>query len=88
MPTTVTYVHAAGGTQTIKGIFDEAYTEVIVNGDGTQVQSVSPMLGVRNADLTPKPAKGDRCNINGVWYRVIERRPDGEAGSELILHKD
>lgn len=66
------------------GIFDKAHAEVLMI-DGAPISSVYPKMGVRNLDLPVTPGPGDRLTVNGITYRVDESRPDGEAGTVLIL---
>lgn len=77
----VTYSHAAGGTSTIKAIFDNQFVAV------QETATYSPTLKVRLSDLLLQPSKGDSVSISSVNYRVLESRPDGFGGSTLILQK-
>lgn len=71
----------------LKGIFDEAY-QVVEILDGAPVSSVRPRLGLRLLDLDFYPQNFDDVLINGVNYKVTDIQPDGEAGIQLMLHKD
>ena len=85
--TELIYKPIIGAPVPIKGIFDDAYASVVIM-DGVPIESRRPRLGIRNLDLTLRPAKGDKCIINGSTYRVVEYEPDGEAGTALFLHKE
>lgn len=84
--TTATYDPVTGSNFSINGVFDAAHTELAIL-DGAEVQSVFPAFFVANADLPATPIAGDRITVNSVLYRVAERRPDGEAGTLLVLNK-
>lgn len=85
--TDLVYKPVVGAQVSIQGIFDEAYTAVIIQ-DGVPIETRRPKLGIRNKDLILRPAKGDKCIINGSNYRVVEYEPDGEAGTALFLYKE
>ncbi len=74
------------GMQTLREIFDEAH-EIVSIADGVPVSSVAPVLGVRLADFNQKPDFGDTFTIRGKGYRVVDIKPDGHGGAELILEK-
>lgn len=70
-----------------RGIFDDEARDVTLL-DGSIVQSVTPRLGMLRSALNGRKAKnGDRVVVQGTEYRVIEWRPDGQAGCSLILEK-
>lgn len=78
---------AKDSTKNLKGIFDAEYIEESVL-NGLPGQSTFPLLGVCKDDLLKEPGKGDKVHIGGICYSVIESRPDGEAGLDLVLNKD
>lgn len=85
--TEFSYLPKVGGTHALKGVFDEAFVSVQMI-DGAPVQSVSPAMGVRVADLVAAsitPGPGDRITIGSKNYDVDEYQPDGQAGGVLIL---
>lgn len=84
----VTYVPAAGQPITVSGVFDEAYTEVIVGGDGIPVTSVMPVLGVRIAQFPQLPRQGDTLTVQrtGERFTVREVRDDGHGCAKLMLN--
>lgn len=82
----VTYIPAKGTAQTISGVLDASSTDLAL-GHGAPVSSVSPKLGIRLADLSSKPAKGDVVQIGSATYRVIDVENDGQGGTSLRLQK-
>lgn len=85
--TDLIYKPSVGAQISIQGIFDDEFISVVML-DGVPVETRRPRLGIRNKDLVARPAKGDKCIINGSTYRVMEYEPDGEAGTALFLHKE
>jgi len=83
----VLYAPAAGGTFSISGIFDEAYTEVQVL-DGVPVSSVKPVMGVRLAQFPAPPEPDDTLTIErtGTTYVVANVNPDGHGWAKLMLN--
>lgn len=68
------------------GVFDQAHIEVDPSS-GMRIQSTTPRLGVRLSQLTAEPGEGDRVQIRGQVYEVVESQPDGQGGAVLILHR-
>jgi hypothetical protein len=81
----VEYRPAAGSPRTVRGIFNERYTELA--GTGLSVQSAQPNLLVKIADLAAAPRLNDRVLVRTVEYKVIRSEPDGEGASLLFLQK-
>ena len=82
----VLYSPKRGGTYEIVGIFDNQYEQV--DPDTEQVVAANqPVLGVKLADLPGEPERGDKVQIRGKWYRVIDSQEDGVAGASLLLHE-
>lgn len=77
----VLYTPVLGAPTTIKGVYDNAFIEVL------GVTSLKPVLRINLNDLITPPAKGDTVTIDSVIYKVTESRPDGFGGSLLILMK-
>lgn len=84
----VTYSPATGGSFSVPGIFDEAYREVTLAGDGSALTTAMPVLGVRLADFTDPPLQGDQLTIvrTGETYVVKEVRVDGHGWAQLLLN--
>lgn len=82
------YTPAGGVSFPIDGIFDEAFTEVVLLDDGSRVASTFPVLGVRIAQIPNGPRQGDRVSIAKVntTYVVREVRPDGHGEAKLLLN--
>lgn len=71
----------------ITGIFDHNHFEVDVNS-GVPISTVSPVLGVRVADLPDgKAEKSDRVEVNGTLYRLVDFKPDSCGGAKLFLQE-
>lgn len=85
----VIYSPAAGGSFTIRGVFDEAFKEVQLDNDGAPMTSVSPILGMQPGDLPAPPLKGDHLTLvrTGDLFRVKEVRPDSHGGAILLLNE-
>lgn len=68
-------------------VFDEQYRRVVEQGDGSEVSTSTPVLGVRNSLFDRPPVQSDRVYIpsNGKTYRVADVQPDGHGHSLLIL---
>lgn len=85
----VTYMPARGMPFPIDGVFDKAYLAADALGDGTQMSTAQPVLGVRLA-LFPAgspPVQSDKLKIlsSGAIYRVKEVRPDSHGEAKLLL---
>ncbi len=68
-------------------VFDEQYHRVVEQGDGSEVSTSTPVLGVRASLFEQPPAQGDRVLIpsNGKTYRVADAQADGHGHVLLIL---
>ena len=88
----VTYRPANAPAYTISdAVFDSQYTYVVKDADGNEVNTTSPMLGVRAA-VCPNPAQDDQVSIatfNGLpvnkTYVVKDVRPDSHGHTVLLL---
>ncbi len=83
----ITYQPAAGAAVTPNVIFDENY--VLAKGDGEAgVETLGPAVFLKLADLPIHPDLDDPIlTINGVLYRVTERRAAGLGAMVLALRK-
>lgn len=76
-----------GGETPVKGIFDNDYEVVELDGNGIPVSSRRTQLGI-HADAIPfSPKRGDRVRIGKEEYSVADCEPDSEFGITLILRK-
>lgn len=68
-------------------VFDEQYRRVVEQGDGSEVSTSTPVLGVRASLFAIDPAQGDRVLIpsSGKTYRIADVQPDGHGHILLIL---
>ena len=86
----VTYTPDSGTPLPLTGVFDEAYQDITLLGDGTGMTTVSPVLGVRLADFPSGviPRKADTVAIPSVntIYTIKDVRPDGHGWAKLMLN--
>lgn len=82
----VSYTPKGGVASTIVAIFDAAYESVSLV-DGVSVSSVRPALGVRLADLSVAPRRGDSFVIGATTYEVRDVQLDGQGGATLLAHQ-
>lgn len=73
---------------TVLGIFDEAYRDLALGGDGIAATVTVPVLGVRVADFASMPRQGDLLTITRTaeTFRVKEVRVDGHGWAQLMLN--
>lgn len=73
--------------KTVQGIFDANYVEVD-NETGLPVMSVGPVFDMDSHDL-PEGGwqEGDKMEIEGVLYEIIEPKPDSESGISMSLQR-
>lgn len=80
-----TYTPAAGPAHAIMAILDAPGTLVEVSGT-VPVQTTTPTLDMREADLTPAvAAQGDTVTIGVTTYEVGHVEPDGNGMVRLYL---
>jgi len=82
----VTYTPSGGSGESITAIFEEAYEEVVLQGD-VAVSATGPMCSVRIADLSQSPVAGDTITRSSVVYTVEDVRVDGGGGADLALSR-
>jgi len=85
----VTYTHAGGATLAIRGIFDEAYRELIPQGGVLAYTTERPVCGIRLVEFgDAPPQQGDVLTVNrtGNVYEVQEVRLDGHGAAKLMLN--
>lgn len=71
----------------IRAIFDSAY-QVLTGAQGAMaVQSLQPKVSVKLSEFPSPPDEGDRVELRGSVYDVIEFQPDSHGGAILILQK-
>jgi hypothetical protein len=89
------YTFSGGSTITLSGYFNAAYENVKLDGYGSAITTVHPVLGVRLADFagTVGPAQDDTVVVNGVNYAIWDVQPDKQGdlvnknGGALLLLK-
>jgi len=84
--TRVQYMPKGASSYPLSAVFDKAHVSVDP-GTGVPISSTNPVLGVRLSDMQAEPKKGDRVQVSGVIYSVVDSQPDGVAGVMLELHK-
>ena len=83
----IKYRPMSGGTFTIRGIYDEAWEEVDPE-TSVSLSVTQPNLGIKLNELAFKPRSGDKLELRGCSYKVVDVREDGQGGATLFLHKD
>jgi hypothetical protein len=90
------YTFSGGRMIALSGYFNAAYQNVKLDGYGSTITTVHPVLGVRLADFagTAGPAQDDMVAVNGVNYAIWDVQPDKQGdlvnkigGAVLLLKK-
>lgn len=83
----VTYTPGVGGAETVRGIFDAAYTKMDAGHAG--VSATVPAVFLRIEDLPSDPNDDTDCRITagGTVYKVREAEPDGQGGVVCFLQR-
>ncbi|MDK8187773.1 MULTISPECIES: head-tail joining protein [Sphingomonas] len=77
--------------QLADAVYDEQYTRVIQEGEGSEVSTTGPVIGVREAVFRaagqPQPQQGDRVFVpsKDQLYLVQDVQPDSHGHVLLIL---
>jgi len=88
-PKSVAYtLKGAGSSTTITAVFDSAYELTILNSEGVPVNTIQPVLSVRDADLSRAPIIGDTCVIDTISYTIFDVQPDGSGMTRCMLTRD
>ena len=82
--TLVTYYPVIGAPYEITAVFDRAHISVDPS-TGATINSNNPVLGIQLSQLAAPWKKGDRVNVDGVMYKIVEHQRDGVAGALLEL---
>lgn len=84
-----TFRPASGQPFQISGIFDKAYSELVIDEAGAGITTVIPVIGVLRSAFPLPPRQGDKIQIPSVntTYVVKEVRDDGHAIYKLMLNK-
>lgn len=75
-----------GRAVAVVGIFHAAHEAVELVQDAP-VSSVRPVLAVRAADLPESPVEGDRVEVAGRAFRIVDAQPDGLGMTKLVLQE-
>lgn len=82
----VIYQPAAGPAVTVKGIFGDPY--VLEEHGLSGVEALAPTIFLKLASLPIHPDfDTPTLTIDGITYRVVERRPAGLGAISLALRK-
>lgn len=69
----------------VTGLFKADHEEIDVS-TGIPISSVQPVLEVRALDAGDIE-EGDRAEVQGVLYQIVDVRPDGHGTLKVFLHK-
>ncbi|MDE3022256.1 MAG: hypothetical protein KGI54_10385 [Pseudomonadota bacterium] len=85
----VTYMPASGGSFPVTGVFNAAWKELSLIDDGSGVNTVRPVLGVRASQFSSVPVQGDKLSVASVntTYVVRDVNPDSHGHINLLLNK-
>ena len=75
-------VESTFGGNTIKGIFENGYTEI--EGANIGLESLAPSYTCRTSDVS-SAKHGDTLTIDGVAYSIVGVQPDGQGITMLTL---
>jgi hypothetical protein len=83
----VVYTPGVGDAETVRGIYDAAYTRVDAGNAGAS--SSTPAVFLRLSDLSSDPSDDTACRVTagGTEYKVREAEPDGQGGVLLFLQR-
>ncbi|MBF0305774.1 MAG: hypothetical protein HQL41_09020 [Alphaproteobacteria bacterium] len=89
---TAMFTPGGGAPMPVTGVFDAVHRLVEVdmgqNASGTlAVSSTAPAFGIRLKDFPAAPEQGDGLRWGGVDYQIVDIRPDGQGGAQLILQR-
>lgn len=82
----ITYIPAVEPQFAARGVFDEAYEELVVI-DGQPVTTRMPVLGIRLSEYAVAPVQNDQLIIGVKRYIVREVRIDSHGGAKLMLNR-
>ncbi|MCP3916149.1 MAG: hypothetical protein GY711_11385 [bacterium] len=83
----VTYLPAAGGTYSVRGVFSAQFVGVDLQ-TGSEVTSNTPNVFVSLADIPAVVTiDEDHFEREGKSYLVKEEHLDGEGGATYMLHE-
>jgi hypothetical protein len=83
---TAVYTRLGYPATQIPVIFDEPY--LAMQGPGLDAISTSAPSAICRKSDVPFASRGDRLDIGGKTFYVIESRPDGDGVTILYLSKD
>jgi len=85
-PQAATYAYEGGGSDSITGVFDEAYEGADFDSDGLAVITTRPMFWAKLADFASgTPHVRDTITIGSRTLEVSSTQIDGAGGVRLYL---
>ncbi|SUY95321.1 Uncharacterised protein [Citrobacter freundii] len=85
----INYRPKRGAAFDTEGIFDRPYSKEFETLDGSsEINTTSPVIGVRASVFLKEPEQGDRLYIysDKTTYVVNDVQPDSHGGLKLILN--
>lgn len=83
----VVYEQPGKDSKTISAIYDRESFRADV-GNEMEISTTQPVIDIILSELGFDPKRNDRVQVQGVWHKVTEWRPDGHGSAELDLQKD
>lgn len=74
----------------IHGIYDRPWAKEFINLDDTaEINTTSPVVGVRRGEFIVSPVQGDKLFIYGEneLFYISDVQPDSHGGIKLILNQ-
>lgn len=70
-------------------VFDREFREIVLQGDGSEISSRKPVMGVRLALFPSEPLQRDQVYVPSIdmTFTVSEVQPDGHGHALLILKR-
>ena len=84
---TVKFYPTSGGAYVVRGIFNNEYQDVDLDLQ-KMVSDNQPTLGINlndvNFEIEPNSCE---VEIRNIFYKIIDKREDGQGGALLMLHR-
>lgn len=76
-----------GPIPNMRGIFDARHEVVDLDGEGMEISSTAPVLGIREVEYPAGHSikQGDQFTVRGQEYDVFDLQPDGQGGLKIRL---
>jgi hypothetical protein len=76
---------STGVAESIQAVFFELPVDEQLEALGVEQSASGPMLRIRGGDLTVEPQRGDRVELRGKRFEVVEAEDDNRGGFKAIL---